>query len=289
MSAHPALTAVAAHLRCPHCGAPLQHVDQTLRCDAGHSFDCARQGHVTLPPPRGAGGPRGDSAQMVAARETFLGAGHYAPIAEAVTVAARDAANDGGEEPVVVDLGAGTGYYLAALLDGLPGAWSGIALDSSAPALRSATRQHPRIAAVVCDIWRALPLQDAVADLIVNVFAPRNGPEIARVLAAHGALVVVTPTDRHLRELVPALGMLDVGVDKQARLRGALAPDLEPVGAREVDIELTLGHADVRALVAMGPSAHHISADDLDQRIAQLSDRVAVTASVSVETFRRAP
>jgi 23S rRNA (guanine745-N1)-methyltransferase len=59
---------------------------------------------------------------MVAARETFLSVGHYEPIAAAITtataaVAVADRITD--RAPSVVDLGAGTGYYLAALMEEL--------------------------------------------------------------------------------------------------------------------------------------------------------------------------
>ena len=82
-----------------------------------------------------------------------------------------------------LDLGAGTGRQLARVLDALPRR-HGIALDVSRPALQRAARAHPRIGAVGCDIWGALPVRSAAAALVLNVFAPRNGDEIARV---HGA------------------------------------------------------------------------------------------------------
>lgn len=285
MSSATTLAALAAQLRCPQCGASLHLAGRALACPRGHSFDVARQGHVSLPPsPRAVTG--GDSEAMVAAREAFLSAGHFAPIADAVVAAAR-AATGAHPAPLVVDLGAGTGYYLAALLDALADA-AGVALDASAAALRRAVRAHERIAAIVCDIWQELPLQPATADLIVNVFAPRNAPEIARVLAPGGRLLVVTPTVAHLHQLVPALGLLDVGADKQARLRDSLQPELAADVSRGLEFDMTLRREQIRTLVAMGPSAHHVGADVLDRRIGELPEELAVTASVVVQTFRRA-
>jgi hypothetical protein len=55
---------------------------------------------------------------MVAARERFLGRGHYQPLAAALqSLAAR---HDPGVPGLVADLADGTGYYLAGLLDALP-------------------------------------------------------------------------------------------------------------------------------------------------------------------------
>jgi 23S rRNA (guanine745-N1)-methyltransferase len=52
-----------------------------------------------------------------------------------------------------VDAGAGTGYYLREVLNALEAA-SGVALDASRSAAQRAARAHPRVGAVVCDIWR---------------------------------------------------------------------------------------------------------------------------------------
>jgi len=66
---------VIRYLACPHCGAGLGRAGGVLRCPAGHSFDIARQGYVSLLPPGGTA-PSGDSPAMVAARAGFLP--HYA-------------------------------------------------------------------------------------------------------------------------------------------------------------------------------------------------------------------
>ena len=207
-----ALAEVASRLRCPHCAAPFV-LATSLTCATGHSFDVARQGYVSL------GTGPGDTAEMVAAREAFLGAGHFAPITEVVASA------HAGE--LVVELGAGTGHHLAALLE--RGSAHGIALDTSKPALKRAARAHPRLAAVACDVWAALPVQDGAADLVIDVFAPRNGPEIARILS--GTLLVITPTQDHLAELIEPLGLLDVDPGKPARLHASV----EPLRARTHD------------------------------------------------------
>ncbi|MFD0260807.1 putative RNA methyltransferase [Kitasatospora indigofera] len=271
---------IERYLACPHCGQGLALGGRTLRCPAGHSFDLAKQGYVSLLAGDAHTGT-GDTADMVSARTGFLAAGHYRPIAEALTDAAVAASPEG----LVADLGAGTGYYLSHVLDALP-ANPGAALDISKFALRRAARAHPRIGAVVCDAWRPLPLRDASAGLVLNVFAPRNGPEIRRALRPGGTLLLVSPTSRHLRELVGALGLLSVDEDKQRRIEEKLGPYLAPAGRVEVEFPMRLSAADVRTVVAMGPSAWHTDPAQLEARLAALPDPVEVTASVTVAAYR---
>ncbi|HEY5197893.1 MAG TPA: methyltransferase domain-containing protein [Solirubrobacteraceae bacterium] len=282
-----ALAAVCGDLRCPHCGADLRLVGGSVECAAGHTYDVARHGHVSLAGP-GRRPAAGDSEEMVAARAAFLGAGHFAPIARAVSAAAGKSAGGAGRGGCVVDVGAGTGYYLAWTIRELGGR-RGVALDSSRPALRRAIRADPAIAGVVCDAWGPLPVRDGAADVVLSVFAPRNAAEIARILTGRGALVVVTPGPGHLGEIVSELGMIGVDPDKPARLEAKLAAHLREVSAGSVDFEMTLDHAGVRALAGMGPSAHHIDRAVLDERVAGLPAEVRVTAEFVVQTFGRRP
>ncbi|MHA6763329.1 putative RNA methyltransferase [Streptacidiphilus sp. PAMC 29251] len=287
---------IVEYLACPHCGLGLTTVQdgRALRCATGHSFDIARQGYASLLPGDAHTGT-GDTAAMVAARDAFLGAGHYAPIAAALAAAAQTATalpvtdlpvTDPSGADCVVDLGAGTGHYLAAVLDALPQA-HGIVLDISKFALRRAARAHPRAGAVVCDAWRPLPLRDAAAGLVLNVFAPRNGPEIRRVLRPGGTLLVVSPTPRHLTELVGELGLLGVDDRKEQRLAATLGPYLDAAGSSEHSFPMLLDHAAVRTVVGMGPSAWHTDREKLAERLAALPDPVPVTASVTLSAFTR--
>jgi 23S rRNA (guanine745-N1)-methyltransferase len=270
-----------ALLACPVCGAGMSGTDDGLRCAAGHAFDRARQGHLTLLPP-GHRPPSADSAEMVADRAAFLDAGHYSGITAVLTEAAGE-----GEPRTLLDLGGGTGHHLAGVLDRLPGA-AGVVLDSSPYAARRAARVHPRVMAVVGDTWARLPVRGGAVDRVLVVFAPRNGPEIARVLAPGGRLVVVTPAADHLAELVGPLGLLRVDPDKAARLAGALEPHLRPVAAGAHRERLHLDRAAVLALVGMGPHARHLGREALAAAVDRLPEPVPVTVAVDVATYEPA-
>ncbi|MEU4618774.1 putative RNA methyltransferase [Actinoplanes sp. NPDC023801] len=257
------------HLRCPVCRETLAREDRALRCPRRHSFDMARQGYADLSAGRL---PHiGDSAEMVADRAGFLAAGHYSFIAAEL---ARH--STGG---LVLDAGTGTGDYLARFLDGSPEA-IGIGLDVSKPALRRAARAHPRAAAVLTDLWRPLPVADAAASVILNVFAPRNGPEFHRVLRPAGVLLVVTPAADHLSELVTAHGLIQVDPDKAARVSGSLGEHFTPGTSRTLRRELKLTAAEVRTLIGMTPSARHVPVEELP------THDLTVTAAVDVAVYR---
>jgi 23S rRNA (guanine745-N1)-methyltransferase len=218
---------------------------------------------------------------MVADRVAFLDAGHYA----GVTGALAAAVGRGPGVEALLDLGGGTGHHLAGVLAGLPDA-VGVVLDSSPYAARRAARAHPRAVAVVADTWARLPVADGAVDRVLVVFAPRNGPEIARVLREDGRLVVVTPAADHLGELVEPLGLLRVDPDKAARLAATLEPHLEPVETAVHREQLRLDRAAVATLVGMGPHARHLARDDVRSSLDGTPEPLAVTVSVQVSTYR---
>ena len=291
-----ALAAVMGWIRCPVCAGPVRLEGGQLACERGHRFDIARQGYVNLVAGRPGPGT-GDTAEMVAAREDFLARGHYRPLADAIaSLAARyDAARPGPASPgtardhggagMVADLAGGTGYYLASVLDALPGR-PGVCLDLSVPALRRAARAHPRAAAIGADAWRPLPLAEGSAALVLSVFGPRNAPEITRVLAPGGTLIIASPGPGHLGELRGPLAMIGVDEDKDRRLADAFG-GYERAGSTVVNHRVTLGHDDIAVLVGMGPSARHIAPETLTSRIRDLPATVTVTVDVRVRVLQR--
>lgn len=277
---------VLAHLRCPVCRQPLRDCDGTppsLRCASGHSFDVARQGYADLT--AGRSPHAGDSTDMVGARAAFLAAGHYDFVRDALVGTATELVPRPG---FMVDAGAGTGWHLAALADAVPAA-TGLALDVSKPALRRAARAHPRVAAARCDTWTGLPLADATVDLLLNVFAPRNGAEFHRVLRPTGALLVVTPDHDHLAELVGPLGLLRVDPTKGDRVAGTLTGRFAAATQASHRRLLRLRHPEVTTLVHMGPSARHLDPPALAAAVAALPEPVTVTAAVRLTGYHPTP
>ena len=275
----------------PNDGTPLSGADDFSRLvsESGHSFDVAKQGYVTLA--AGAGlKHKGDDMDMVNAREAYLAMGHFAPFVEAVTGAVQDALDSASlaeSTPAsLLEVGAGTGYYLAHTLDSIAEA-RGVGLDISPHAAKHLAKCHPRVGAVVADVWERLPIRDESVDAISVVFAPRNPAEFQRVLAPGGQVIVLTPGAGHLDELREPLGILGVEEGKVERMyeqaEGFLEQAADPV---DISFPIELDKASVAAQVGMSPSARHISAGELAERMAALPPTLTVTARARLDRLR---
>ena len=275
----------------PADGSALTGADDFARLvsETGHSYDVAKQGYVTLA--AGAGlKHQGDDAAMVTARETYLSMGHFAPFVEAVTGAVQDALDaahlDDSVAPALLEVGAGTGYYLAHTLDSIEGA-RGVGLDISTHAAKHLAKCHSRVGAVVADVWERLPIRDASVHAISVVFAPRNPAEFQRILAPGGEVIVLTPQAGHLDELREPLGILGVEAGKVDRMyaqaEGYLEQAADPV---DISFPIELDKQSIAAQVGMSPSARHISAAELEERMAALPQTLTVTARARLDRLR---
>lgn len=350
MTGHPgALERAVPLLRCPQCTEPVEAHTNTpspgvagprgardpgagttgIRCAAGHSFDRARHGYLTLFGPRGRRFP-GDTTDQILARERVQGCGVFDTVAAVLTGIAREQfvgsvrpvgtpadsrrAGPGGSRvdsptagpagsrtvgsgPVVLDVGAGTGFYLRRVLDGVRavggpgravGAQSplGIGTELSVAAARRLAKTDPDAVALVTDTWDALPLADESVDLVQVVFAPRNVSEFARILRPGGILVVAGPGPGHLEPLRSDVGMLTAEPDKADRLESGLAGSFTPGRAHVVDESVRVSGAVATDLALMGPSGVHLDRGDLERSLGSADREIRV--HVEVRTFRPA-
>ncbi|MBG6190124.1 23S rRNA (guanine745-N1)-methyltransferase [Arthrobacter sp. CAN_A212] len=272
-------------LRCPVCavGMELSTAGRTLGCASGHRFDAAKQGYFNLLTGRGTAF-QPDTAAMVQARTDFLGAGHYDRLRDTVSALAQ---RQIAAPRVILDAGAGTGYYLHGLRRGHQDT-ALLALDISKFALRRAARLlDDDGVCLVWDVWRPLPIQDGVVDLLTNIFAPRNPEEFHRVLRPDGVLVVVTPLPGHLAEIADDAGLLEVPEDKAGGVSATLAGLFHEIEAVAVDYQLRLSRADVYNAALMGPAGHHLDPVGLSARLAGLPEWTAASARFTVQVFRR--
>ena len=245
-----------AMLACPHCRdvSPLGRLGVRPGCLRGHTFDLARQGYVSLLSGRGRHGLVADDARMVTARSEIQGAGLYAPIRDGIVSAVQAAAREGLPGGGLLDIGGGTGYYAAAALASDAAPPYGVSFDLSSYAARRAAKAHARLVSVVADVWQRFPVLDGAASVALVAFAPRNAPELARVLAPGGVAVVVTPLPSHLSEL--SGNMIGIDPRKQERLDRQFE-GFELLTEQEVVAQVAVTARQAAAIVGMGPSAHH--------------------------------
>lgn len=198
-------------LACPLDGLALTRSATSCRCPNGHSYDVARQGYINLLPVQNKRSrDPGDSKEMIVARQAFLGAGFYQPIADAVCGAVETGA-DTARLVSILDAGCGEGYYLRELRrTGLTLGLTG--LDISKWAVIAGARQDKS-----CD-WLVgsnanLPLLPATQDVVLCMFGFPVYTEFARVLKKCGVLIKV-----------------DAGPDHLLELREIIYPSIKPAG-----------------------------------------------------------
>ena len=308
-------------LACPLDGDPMHRQGQTWRCAAGHSFDIARQGYThLLPVQHKRSRDPGDSKAMVAARQRFLNAGHYQPIAEAVSRLAL-AEQPTGDAFRCLDAGCGEGYYLRQLAaaSAPDAALSLLGLDISKWAVLSAAKQDKGAAKQERAVLSAtrqdqgtatresaagrqvsthgreeraswvvgsnanLPVQEGSLACVLCLFGFPVYPEFVRVLRPGGVLIQADAGPDHLRELREII----YPSLKPERERSAAVPD----GLIRQDVEtirysLALEESQAIAdLLAMTPHLYRASAEGRAR--AEALEALTVTIDVRLTRFAR--
>ena len=269
-------------LLCPLDGEPLLPAGASWQCAAGHSFDVAADGYLNLlPVQHKRSRDPGDSKAMVAARRRFLAAGHYRPIAQAVTkrllpVLPRRA--------VCLDAGCGEGYYLRELAAAVPpgSQLALLGLDISKWAVQAAARQF-RASRWVVGSNAHLPVPDASCDALLCLFGFPVQAEFARVVRAGGVVLLVDAGADHLRELRTLL----YPTLKAARAPASTAPPGFVIAAQErLRYVLPLqGQAQIADLLVMTPHFYRASAAGREAALAL--DAIELTVEVDLCLWRR--
>ena len=261
-------------LLCPICAAPLRQIDKTFRCDAGHSFDMARQGYVNLLPVQNKRSLNpGDTREQVLSRRAFLEAGFYAPIAQALCAAAKEL-NCAGP---ILDVGCGEGWYSAQLSATLDAPLVG--LDISKEAVRCAAAKYKN-ARWICGSAARLPIADGSAGLVTSLFALTVPEEFKRVLRSDGYYFQVLAQEDHL------LGLKSIIYPTLTHKEKNVTPELPGFTlVRQIPIRFTftVEGQQVQNLLSMTPHVYRISKEGA-QRLAE-TDKLTDTASAVLNIY----
>lgn len=272
-------------LICPHCEAPMVREGNAYRCPAGHSFDVAREGYVNLV----GKGDLGDTRAMLQARRAFFGRGHYDPLFAALAAAVTAAVPAlQGPPPAVLDVGCGEGHALAVIGRALcerriTARLAGF--DVSREAARMAAKANAGACIFTADVWRRIYVADASIGVLVNVFAPRNWPEFARVTAPGATAVVVIPRPDHLAEARRRLNLLDIGAGKADDIAERSREHFELLGETRIEAALELDGASVGDLAKMTPNYWHLTPAQTAEIAAV--ERLGTHAAFSLLRLRR--
>jgi len=272
-------------LACPLDGDPLIPEGQSWRCPAGHSFDSARQGYVhLLPVQKKRSLDPGDSKAMVSARQRFLNAGYYQPVASAVSQAVLQKLPGEPQTLSCLDAGCGEGYYLRELAAASGDVALSLAgLDISKWATLAAARQDKRPRWIVGSN-ASIPVLPGTLDCVLCLFGFPVYPEFARVLKPDGVLIKADAGPDHLRELreiiYPSLNPEKPPMASAPEGFSILATDT-------VRFTLNLDSKDAIAdLLAMTPHLYRAPAEGREK--AAVLQTLAVTVEVRLLTLQRA-
>jgi len=234
-------------MRCPVCSASLTVSEdgKSSFCTGArrHCFDFSKDGYLSFP-----GNSGGDSKSAVDARRSFLQKGYYAPVARAVVDAVAKYTHS---DSYIIDAGCGEGYYTSMLSEN---ARATVGFDLSKFACGAAAKSAKREGKTNLFYSTAsvfeLPVRDASADAVVNIFAPCAEDEYTRVLKEGGYLFVVGAGRDHLMGLKRAIydDVYENGV------RADLPEKLERIETLISKHSVTVtGQEDIEALFSMTP------------------------------------
>lgn len=264
-------------LACPLCRGTLIPAEKTCRCPAGHTFDRAKEGYISLLHGRQKGEGRGDSKAMIQARDRVHRTGVFHPLVSALAALPFAAPPSS-----LLDLGCGEGFFLGHLVRA-HGIRTSYGLDLSVDAVKLAARTLPQSLILRADLLHPLPFADGSLDLVQSIFAPRPLAEIKRVLRPGGFALFVYPEVDHWQEIRAFLPLAKIGDEK---LPAGDLPGLAYHSSIHVAARREIDHAALVDLVTMSPSIHRLTRDGAAWQNL-LPARLAATLSVRVTLFRK--
>ena len=263
-------------LICPLCGSELNRQEKQYVCPNRHSFDIARQGYVHLLPVQNKHSLNpGDTREQVLSRRSFLEAGYYAPIADALAEEAK-ALNIVGE---ILDAGCGEGWYSAALARELGLPLTG--LDISKEAVRCAAAKY-KDARWLCATAAHIPVPDHSVGLLMSLFAITLPEEFSRVLEEKGYFFQVLAAQDHL------LGLKSI-IYPELKFREKdtvpALPGFTLVKSRPIRFTFTVEGEQIQNLFSMTPHVFRIGKEGAE-RLAK-TETLTDTASCVLNIYRR--
>lgn len=267
---------ISTLLMCPICRTALQLNKRMWQCENQHSFDIAKQGYVNLHVVQHKHSKTpGDTVESVSARRSFLSAGHYAPLQQAIAQLLHQY-----QIQSVLDIGCGEGYYTCAMQECVRDV---VGVDIAKTAVQRAAKTHQNVIWVVAT-GTILPVLNESIDLCSSLFSPLPITEILRVLKSEGYCLIVTPAEDHLYSMRDAL-FDQVNLHDPMKFYDQFSIDFELVEQQKLTYPMTLPQEDLKHLIAMTPYAYKAK---LDKRLLlEQQDQFKTDASFKIFLFKK--
>lgn len=186
---------------CPVCFCDLNRENGSYKCENNHCFDISKYGTLNLNMSNSSRKKRhGDDSRMVLARKAFLDKGYYSDLLGDVCRLANKHAKLCG---TLLDIGCGEGYYTSGVANELSSS-EVVGIDISRDAVRYFKKRLPEAFGCVASAYK-LPIKTESADIVMNMFAPIDTNESARVMSENGILIRTYVMKEHLIELKRAV------------------------------------------------------------------------------------
>ena len=259
-------------LLCPVCGRQLTKSPGLLRCDAGHSFDLAKEGYVNLLRTAKSGDLIGDDKFSARSRRDFLNKGYYASLMDELCRIFRD------KQGNLLDICCGEGYYTAAL--GENPELSIYGFDISREMVRLAAKRGNGTYFVAN--MASIPLPENSMDYAVHLFAPFQEASFCRVLKPGGVLYTVIPGRFHLWGLKQAI--YETPYENDEKLPETTT--LRLISTEKVTAQITLSsQEDIQAVFRMTPYYFHTAQKDKEKLFA--FDQLETTVEFVIAAYQK--
>ncbi len=270
---------------CPLCSSTLTKVNKAWSCENRHTFDEAKSGYVNLLPVQHKHSLEpGDNKAMVKARRSFHASEGYKSLMLKLSEMVKEYAfTNALTEVALFEAGCGEGSYLATLthrleLENLRVHSMGV--DISKPAIELAAKSFKQCQFAVGSNFR-LPLVTDSQHVILQIFAPGNMFEYARVLKQDGIVITVDPGKRHLWELKELIYQTPI----QHRLQQQNFEGYALINSQSLSFSVSLDEEKRKqGLLAMTPYVWKLS----DEKRAQINHTLSqVTAEFAINVWKQ--
>lgn len=284
------LTLSAVPLICPLDGLRLSAKNRSLICERNHCFDVAADGHINLLPVQfKASRDPGDSKSMVQSRRRVMSTGLFQPVAEAVGKIVRTQLDgiSNVQQPLIVDVGCGEGYFTAHFSEYLNATESGanpivFGLDVSKWAVSAAAARYKNIAWAVAS-GRALPIESGSPTMITTLFGFQFWKHWSTVQKVGGLVAIVDAGPEHLIELrqiiYPELRVRDAPTHSEAA-----ASNFGLICSERVTYDRQVEASLLPDILEMTPHGHKTSAEARSS-VSEVSN-LQLTIDTVIRVFR---